>query len=42
MPTLIWIALWCSMVGTATCMQDAALPSQTKAKVKGSRDRKQP
>jgi hypothetical protein len=35
MPTLIWIAFWSSLVGTAVCLQNAALPVQSKpAKVK--------
>ncbi len=35
MPTLVWIAFWSSLVGTAMCMQQAALPVRAKtAKVK--------
>jgi hypothetical protein len=31
MPTLIWIAFWSSLVGTAVCLQNAALPVRAKA-----------
>jgi hypothetical protein len=30
MPTLIWIAFWSSLVGTAMCLQQAALPVRIK------------
>jgi hypothetical protein len=31
MPTLVWIAFWSSIVGTAMCLQQATLPGRAKA-----------
>ncbi len=42
MPTLIWIAFWSSLVGTAVCLQDAALPVRTKAVKVKNQDRPRP
>ena len=32
MPALIWIAFWSSMVGAATCWQEAVMPDRAKKK----------
>ncbi len=32
MPSVMWIAFWCFMMGTAMCWQKAALPIRVKAK----------
>ncbi len=39
MPTLMWIAFWSSLVGTAVYLQDATLPQRAKAAKVENHDR---